>query len=159
MKGTIPRQTQMTRSPRSMLPAESLDTAAQNSGQKTKSDGTDIVQKTILTSPRRGCLLILCDAIRPPDNDTMYQGSSKRESGQCSNENRKNTICSRLVRLTGRRLLYTAASSSSVTILMTSPTSGFETAWRPYSTRYRPSNSRIQPSDILVRSRTVSGAR
>lgn len=61
-KEVIPRQTQMTRSPQSILSIESQDTAAQESEQNTESDGTNILQKTIRVSPPRSCLLVSPEA-------------------------------------------------------------------------------------------------
>lgn len=158
-EAATPRQTQTTRGLRSMLSTESLGNAARGPGRSLKADSTDIMQKTIRMNPPRSCLRILSDAIGPPDGDTTHRGLSEREGEQCNDKTRRKVIYSRLFRLTGRGSQYTTASSFSSFISMTSPTSGFGTAWRPCNARSCPSISRSHPRKILARSRTVLGAR
>lgn len=71
-KSSHPRQSQMIRSPRSMLSTNLLSTVARMFGRNTKFDGTDIVQKTIRLSLPRRCQLVSFDATGPPDGKKMY---------------------------------------------------------------------------------------
>lgn len=148
----LPQQTRMTQSPRSMLLTKLLGTTPQETRRIKKSGGSNIGQKTKLTSQPWSCVLIPSDTTGPPDDDTRYQGPSKRESGPYRDKDRKTTFFSRLFRLIGRGSLYTTATSSSSFISRNSPTSGIGTAWRPYNARSCPSNSWSHPNEVLATS-------
>lgn len=124
---TTSRQTQLTRSLRSVLSTKSLGTAAQRPGRNIKSDNTDIAQGKIRINPPQSHLRIVFDATGPPDGDTPHLGLSEREAEQCDDKTKRKVIYPCLLRLTGRESLYTTASSYSTFVSMTPPASGFGT--------------------------------